>query len=66
MRISTDTPSVEFEIIHRHGIWTVTKDHRFFGDYTRLQFALETILDAIAKIFENGGAAHLLNSADYL
>lgn len=58
--------SVEFEIIHSHGIWTVTKDHTFLGDFTRVQFALEVILDAIAEIYKNGGIAHLLNSADYL
>ena len=46
-----------FAVQKKHGIWAVTKDAFFYGDYTQKTFAEKAIDVAIADIVAQGGRA---------
>ncbi|CAL4869392.1 hypothetical protein MMA231_03684 (plasmid) [Asticcacaulis sp. MM231] len=52
---------VLFEIIHRHKIWTITKDFAFFGDFTQEKFAIDAVEAAVAAIGAAGGTAQIVS-----
>lgn len=43
-----------FTLTHRHGIWRVTFDGAFFGDYRSEQHARESIAETQSKLASKG------------
>ncbi len=50
-------PETVFLIAPNAGVWTVTKDSAFFGDYLKEEHAQASAQCAVAAILANGGAA---------
>ncbi len=56
----SDAVPILFEIKHANGIWTVTKDYVFWGDFTHQSFAMEAIETAVSEITAQGGTAQIV------
>lgn len=50
-------PETVFLIAPNAGVWTVTKDGAFYGDYLKEEHAQASAQCAVAAILANGGAA---------
>ncbi len=48
---------ITFLITANAGVWTVTKDGNFYGDYLKEEHARASAQCAVAAILEKGGAA---------
>jgi hypothetical protein len=55
----SDSPALVFELRHRSGIWQVTKDGRFYGDFLSEKEALDSAEAAVRSVVANGGRATL-------
>lgn len=60
---SSPTTTVEFRVRQRTGIWEVTRDSKFFGDYRTEDLALKHAKAAIRSIQDEGGLATLCGYA---
>lgn len=49
----------ELAVLERSGIWRVTINGRFYGDYTKEEWAIEAALDEAQKIRRQGKAASI-------
>lgn len=50
-------PETVFLIAPNAGVWTVTKDGAFYGDYLKQEHAEASAQCAVADLLEKGGAA---------
>lgn len=55
-------PPIAFRVRRRTGVWEVTRDSRFFGDYHAETLALEAAEAAIRTITARGGSAALFRA----
>jgi hypothetical protein len=55
---------VKFEITRRRGIYRVTRDGMFHGDYTKQVWARESVKDAARELEKQGGRADIVVSPD--
>lgn len=55
----SDSPALVFELRHRSGIWEVTKDGRFYGDFLSEKEALDSAEAAVRSVVADGGRATL-------
>jgi hypothetical protein len=57
-------PVVAFELRHHSGIWEVTRDGRFFGDFLSEREALDSAQAAVRSVVGGGGFASLSGAVD--
>ena len=57
-------PVVVFELRHHSGIWEVTKDGRFLGDFLSEREALDSAQAAVRSVVGGGGFASLSGAVD--
>jgi hypothetical protein len=56
--------AVKFEITRRHGIYRVTRDGVFYGDYTKQVWARESAEEAARDLSKQGRRAEIVVSQD--
>jgi hypothetical protein len=57
-----DRPQIVFELRHRSGIWEVTRDGRFYGDFLSERQALDSAQAAVRSVIAGGGFASLADA----
>lgn len=55
----SDSPALVFGLRHRSGIWEVTKDRRFYGDFLSEKEARDSAEAAVRSVVAEGGQATL-------
>lgn len=55
--VASDEVGTVFRIAAKSGVWTVTRNGRFYGDYLKEEHALESARCAAAAILAGGGVA---------
>ena len=62
--VLSDIVPVLFETKSANGIWSVTKDYVFWGDFTHEHDATDAIESAVRDIVAHGGTAQIVTKRD--